>query len=117
LYLHGQAIQYQILRIQFLWIDQSQSPNDVPIRTAVTVSKRLFKKAHDRNYIKRRLKEAWRLQQSEVKLNVPENKQLQLLILFTGKTLPDFQTLSEALKKIISKLTYPGLHNNDQRSE
>lgn len=117
MYSHGQAIQSQFLRIQYLWIDQPHSTETVSIRTAVTVSRKLFKKAHDRNFIKRRLKEAWRLQQSEVKLNVPENKQLQLLILFTGKTLPDFQTLSEALKIIISKLPFPGPHNNDQSSE
>ena len=90
-YLFGKAhnIQYSIFNIQF----------------ATGVSSKNFKKAVDRNRIKRLTREAYRLQKKELQ-GVLKQKDLQLNIFFiyTGKELPDFNTTKEKVNVILNKM-------------
>lgn len=62
------------------------------------VSAKIFKKAVDRNRIKRLTREAWRLQKQDLQSRLKEqNKQLHVFFIYTGKELP---TYDEAYKKI-----------------
>ena len=63
------------------------------------VSTRNFKKATDRNRIKRLLREAYRLQK-----NLLHQKPVALFILYTGKELPDYGTISQKMKIALEKL-------------
>lgn len=69
------------------------------------VSRRNFKKAVDRNRIRRLTKEAYRLQKQQLKNRLKEqNRQLAVFLIYTGKELPDYTTVSEKLKVILNKL-------------
>ena len=73
------------------------------------VSAKNFKKAVDRNRIKRLTREAWRLQKNEIRDKVKETqRQLNVFFIYTGKELPDFTTVKEkvaiALKKLADKI-------------
>lgn len=73
------------------------------------VSAKNFKKAVDRNRIKRLTREAWRLQKNEIREKTSETqKQLNVFFIYTGKELPDFTTVKEkvaiALKKLADKI-------------
>ena len=69
------------------------------------VSKRNFKKAVDRNRIKRVIREAYRLQKKIVKEKLDEeNYQLVLFLIYTGKELPDYNDVYEKTGKILDKL-------------
>lgn len=58
LFADGQSVSKYPLRLVFLpYPNQEQ----VPLQMGVSVSKRYFKKAVDRNYFKRQLREAYRL--------------------------------------------------------
>jgi ribonuclease P protein component len=75
----------------------------------VGVSKRYFKKAVDRNQIKRWLREAVRLNRLELLLAVESSgRNLDLFILYTGKMLPDFahcqQLVQAAFQRLMKKL-------------
>ena len=69
------------------------------------VSKRNFKKAVDRNRIKRLIREAYRLQKNGLQELLADRKDcLSLFILYTGKELPDFNLVKEKLSVILARL-------------
>ncbi|MCF3111198.1 ribonuclease P protein component [Niabella sp. CC-SYL272] len=75
------------------------------IKCGVGVSSRYFKKAVDRNRIKRLLREAYRLQQEALKQKVLQTQnQVSLFLLFTGKELPDYEAVYKQTGNLLQKL-------------
>ncbi|MFI5133120.1 MAG: ribonuclease P protein component [Chitinophagales bacterium] len=77
------------------------------LQSGVGVSGKNFKKAVDRNRIKRLTKEAYRLQKLSLQEKLKEkNLQMNIFFIYTGKELPDFNLIKEkvalALKKLIT---------------
>ena len=73
------------------------------------VSAKNFRRAVDRNRIKRLTREAWRLQKNELKEKTgATGKQLNVFFIYTGKELPVFATVKDkvavALKKLADKI-------------
>ena len=73
------------------------------------VSNKNFKRAVDRNRIKRLTREAWRLQNINLKEKTKTSgKQLNVFFIFIGKELPDFKIVKDkvavALKKLVDKI-------------
>ncbi|WP_299435821.1 ribonuclease P protein component [uncultured Aquimarina sp.] len=71
------------------------------IQTAVSVSKRNFKKAVDRNRIKRLLRESYRKNKYLVGNNTTH--QFTFMFLYTGKEMPDYIIIESKIKEIIQK--------------
>ena len=74
------------------------------LKFGVGVSNKNFKRAVDRNRIKRLTREAWRLQKQELKIKCGETGSLSVFLIFTGKDLPDFQLIKASVQTIITKL-------------
>ncbi len=78
-------------------------------KTGVGVSRKNFKKAVDRNRIKRLLRESYRTEKAELLNYLQQNKkQIALFFLYVDKTEPDYlflkQTIQKAIKKLISEM-------------
>jgi ribonuclease P protein component len=68
-------------------------------------SSRNFKKAVDRNRIKRLLREAYRLQKEALHKNLFEkDRQVALFFIYTGKELPDYATVYEKIGLTLQRL-------------
>jgi ribonuclease P protein component len=76
-----------------------------PAQVAFSVSKRGFRLAVTRNLIKRRIREAWRKNKFLLYDSLSaENNQIVLIVIMTGKSIPDYQTIEKSIKEIIGKL-------------
>ena len=77
-----------------------------PLKAGVTVSSRNFKKAVDRNRVKRVLREAYRLQKNPLKTMIlAEGKSLALFFIYIGKELPDYKEVHEKVGVVLQRLT------------
>lgn len=71
----------------------------------VGVSKRYFKKAVDRNRIKRLTREVYRLRQAYARSLAEANKsELDLFVIYTGKELPTIEICEKAMEAGLQKL-------------
>jgi len=69
------------------------------------VSSKQFKKAVDRNTVKRLMREAWRLQKPVLQDKLKEQqKKLNIFFIYTGKELPVYKEVYDKTGKIIEKV-------------
>jgi ribonuclease P protein component len=108
LFSEGKKFSISPFRIYYLF----NAPANPPLQFGVGVSNKNFKKAVDRNRIKRLVREAWRLQKLPLQQKLNEKKeQLNIFFIYTGKEIPDYPEVVDKIKKILDKLNnilYPG---------
>lgn len=78
---------------------------DSAIKAGVGVSARNFKKAVDRNRIKRLLRECYRLNKLPIHDSLLKNKKaIAVFFLYTGKEIPEYTMLNEKMQAALIKL-------------
>lgn len=77
----------------------------VPFQVVLAAPKRNFKRAHDRNFVKRLMRESLRKQKTELEQVLQSNsKQIALFILYNQRELPHYSEIEKAMGKLIQKL-------------
>jgi ribonuclease P protein component len=80
-------------------------PSPIPVQSAFSVSKRNFKKAVHRNLIKRRMREAFRLNKNNFYEKLEEgNCQLALMFIFIGKEISAYPEIEKGMEAAIRKI-------------
>ncbi|HAD79280.1 MAG TPA: ribonuclease P protein component [Flavobacteriaceae bacterium] len=75
---------------------------DYNIRVGVSVGKKKFKHAVDRNLLKRRAKEAYRL--NKLLLEPNENYSIDLVMIYTSTKHQPFEVIEQSVKTLLEKL-------------
>ncbi|MBO4731139.1 MAG: ribonuclease P protein component [Bacteroidaceae bacterium] len=76
-----------------------------PVQVLLTVSKRRFKHAVDRNRVKRLMRECFRLNKTELHAALAaKGLHLRLTVGYVHSELPEFHTLQERWRKLVSAL-------------
>jgi len=92
-------------RVFYLLEKEGNLPVKSKLQCGIGVSTRNFKKAVDRNRIKRVTREAWRLQKTALDQKMKDHPQrLLVFLIYTGKELPAFTVVKEKVAVIIEKL-------------
>ena len=102
----GKKFNFPPFRIHYLLSkDDTALLHHAAIGFGIGVSSKVFKKAVDRNRIKRLTREAWRLQKSGLQQQLKEqNARLHIFFIYTGKELPVYQEVYDKTGKVLDKL-------------
>jgi ribonuclease P protein component len=103
MFLSGNSFLCYPLKVTWIKVEELQS--EFPVQIAFSVPKRIFKRAHDRNRIKRLMREAYRLQKS-VLYDAAETEKVKiaLMLVYIGKEQMEFNRIETAEGKVISRL-------------
>ena len=102
--------QITVFPLKAIWMTGAPPSS---LQAAVSVSARHFKKAVDRNRIKRLIRESYRLQKNELSSHlIQKDKQLSVFFIFIGNELPHYQLVSDACGKLLKKLILLTNENN-----
>jgi ribonuclease P protein component len=99
-----EGFSFVIFPLKIRWILVPKNDN-ISIKCGFSVPKRKFKKAVDRNYIKRIMREAYRINKSELTAIVEKNElQMHLLLTFIGDDVPNFQYIESKIILTLQRL-------------
>jgi len=94
---------FAVFPVKVFWMPAAPN-SDQPIQAGVGVSARNFKKAVDRNRIKRLLRECYRLNKHSLLATLEaKEKKVVVFFLYVGKELPDYTTLNEKMQQVLTK--------------
>lgn len=100
LFKNGRTIKVTSMVLLF---EPSEKREDHPINMMFVVSKKNYKLAHDRNQIKRWLRESYRLQKNQI---IEKAKEQGVCfnggLLFTGKKMPNFSYVFNKTKELLT---------------
>lgn len=110
---------FSILPIRVIYrIKVVDSTTIMPIQVGVSVPKKRFKHAVDRNAAKRIIKENWRLQKHILLPLLSNQYQLQLFFVYQANKLPHYSEIELIMPRIISKLEeILHLHNQQMHDQ
>lgn len=100
LFKEGKSVSAFPLRLVYMPSGQSDS---ILSKAGVSVSKRSFKRAVDRNRIKRLIREAYRLHKPEYLSNILTPH--AFMILYIGKEMPTLQELEKKMLVLFNKIS------------
>jgi ribonuclease P protein component len=102
----GESFLAYPLKVVFL---KTKLDVSYPVQAAFTVSKRNFKRAVKRNQLKRRMREAYRLNKSNLYADLAaKNLQIAIMFVYVGKDIVEYPAIEKgmisAFKKLLAKV-------------
>ena len=100
LFAKGKSFSNYPFRI--LWLN---TENETGLKAGFSASSKNFKKATDRNKIKRLMKEAYRLQKNDLQCQLSAiNKGINLFFIYTGKDVPAYDLIFEKTGTVLKRI-------------
>ena len=90
---------------RLLWL-KSEDILPFPAMTGISVGKKSFPKAVDRNRVKRLIRETWRINKHHLYSQLEQiNIQLVIMIIYSGDKMPEYGELKERMQETIRKFS------------
>lgn len=117
LFKEGKSFPLTPFRVYYRLRALTEHSSSISLQAGVGVSSRNFKKAVDRNRIKRLSREAYRLQkQPLLDTLVAAKKEMRLFVIYTGRELPHYDVVKEKFAIILKRLQTLVHENNTPAS-
>lgn len=87
-------------RVTWKKVDEGTSP----VQVLISVPKRVYKRAVDRNLLKRLIREAYRKNKMEL-YRALENKKIHLMLIYTSKTIIEYTEMEEKIINVLKRLS------------
>lgn len=119
LFADGQKMKVQSLLVYFQLQPQISEVYEPPhLQMGVSVGARYFKKAVDRNLIKRRIREAYRLNNNEVKKFLKQHKLgMDVFFVYTAPEVLLYKQIETSMQKALQLLTDKINHFSNSKAE
>ena len=106
---NGKSINHFPFRISWLPIAESTAP----VKIVISVPKRSFKKAVDRNRIKRQIREAYRKEKQKV-YDVLSEKNILVMLIYTAKVKPEYSEIEQKINELLERLSKAVIKDNNE---
>lgn len=98
-----EGISFAVYPLRIIWLE-AELDSDFSAQFALSVPKRAFPKAAHRNILRRRIREAYRLNKHQLYDAIqPHEKQYAIMLLYTAKEPLPYADIEKAVQKIIRK--------------
>ena len=91
------------LRAVFCMVERSQT--NVPVQVLISVPKKRFKHAVDRNRVKRQIREAYRQRKQPLVDAIPANQSLLVCFVWISDRLAPSAMVAERIGKLLTRIT------------
>ena len=91
--------------LRLMWLPVSEPQGEAPVQFTLSVPKRSFRRAVDRNLLRRRIREAYRQHKPaiEAALVAAPARQYALIALYTGREIHDYQQIERSMRRLLRK--------------
>ncbi len=101
IFAQGKTVKNDFLKI--IWVF-SENENNSPAKVAFAISKRNIRKATSRNFIRRRIREAYRVRKKILYTYLQNNNlQISFVILYRASEMKNFNQIEDALNALLLK--------------
>jgi ribonuclease P protein component len=110
LFTKGQSFYVHPFKI--CWTENTKATSNIQV--LVSVPKRIYKKAVDRNRVKRLIREAYRKNMEILKL-VTSEKKIAIMLMYTSKTILQYPEIEQKLVSALKQLSSTIKKDNIQK--
>jgi ribonuclease P protein component len=104
LFSKGSSFSVSAFPLRIVVMETARTEDDVPVQVLVSVSKRHFKHAVDRNRVKRQVREAYRHHKQILTEKVQQEQTLAIAFIWLADELHESAIVEKSVRKLLGKV-------------